>query len=276
MALILAFAAEILFMIGFPIVLAVLLRWRWGLGWKLFLVGCLTFVGSQVVHLPLVVVEKSILQIVLTQLGIPLDQAVNVSWVVVVDAVLLGLMAGICEEPARYLGYRFLLRRERQWRQSLMFGLGHGGIESILLGLLVLVNVLAIAWLASADLASLGITGIAADQVNQAMQSYRDLPAYTPLLGGIERLWAILLHLSLTVLVWRTVVTRQWHYFLAAIGWHWLVDTAVVLVLTFTGNMLLTEVMVGGTGLLSLGLVWWSRRWAAPEPAPAPDEVPVL
>ncbi len=262
----LAFAVQILFMVGLPIVLAVLLWWRWGLRWKLFWVGCLTFIGSQVVHIPMLIGEKAVLQFVLGQLGIPLTQAATMFPVILVDAILLGLMAGICEEPARYLGYRLLLRRERRWRESLMFGVGHGGIESILLGLLVLVNVVVILWLATQDLASLGITGLAETQVRQAIDQVVSAPPYLPLLGGLERLWAICIQVSMTVLVWRTVTTRRWRYFLAAIGWHWLVDTVAVLVLSVTQNVLITEALMAVLGLLSLGFVWWSRRWAAEEP----------
>lgn len=263
----LAFAVQILFMLGLPVVLAVLLWRRWGLRWKLFGVGCLTFVGSQVVHIPMVILEKLGLQFALEQLGIPVTQAATMFPVILVDAILLGLMAGICEEPARYLGYRLLLRRERRWRESLMFGVGHGGSESILMGLLVLVNVAVILWLAQADLASLGITGPAETQVRQAIDAVVNAPLYTPLLGALERLWAICIQVAMTVLVWRTVTTRRWRYFLAAIGWHWLVDTVGVLVLSVTQNVLVTEALVTGFGLLSLGFVWWSRRWGAEEPA---------
>jgi len=258
----LVFAVQILFMLGLPVVLALLLWWRGGLRWKLFWVGCLTFVGSQVVHIPMVIAEKVGLQLALAQMGIPVAQAATMLPVILVDALLLGLMAGICEEPARYLGYRFLLRKERRWRESLMFGVGHGGIESILLGLLALVNVVVLLWLSGADLASLGLVGPAADQVRQAVDAFQSMPPYTPLLGGLERLWAICIQVSLTVLVWRAATTRHWRYFLAAIGWHWLVDTVSVLVLAVTQNVLVTEALVTGFGLLSLGFVWWSRRWA--------------
>jgi len=262
MLLYLVFTVQVLFMLGLPVALALFLRWRWGLRWKLFWVGCLTFVGSQVVHIPLVVVEK---------LG--LEAIGALTWpfpvLVFVDALLLGLMAGICEEPARYLGYRFLLRKERRWRESLMFGVGHGGIESVIAGIVVLVNVVVISWLANTDLASLGLVGTPAEQVQQQIDAFLVLPPYVPILGGLERLWAILLHLSLTVLVWRTLTTRRWRYFLAAIGWHWLVDTGAMLILVGTdGNVLVTEAMVAVAGLLSLGFVWWSRRWAGEEAPP--------
>ncbi len=262
----LAFAVQILFMLGLPVVLAVLLWWRWGLRWKLFWVGCLTFVGSQVVHIPMLIVEKLGLQFALVQLGVPLTQAATMFPVILADAILLGLMAGLCEEPARYLGYRLLLRGERRWRESLMFGVGHGGIESVLMGLIVLINVVVILWLTSADLASLGITGLAETQVRQAIDELVNAPLYTPFLGALERLWAICIQVGMTVLVWRTVTTRRWRYFLTAIGWHWLVDAATVLVLSLTQNVLVTEAMVTGFGLLSLGFVWWSRRWGVEEP----------
>jgi uncharacterized membrane protein YhfC len=270
-----AYAVQVLFMVGFPIVLVLFLRYRWGLRWKLFWVGCLTFVVSQVVHIPMLIVEKLGLELLLTQLGIPVATAASVFWVVALDAVLLGLMAAICEEPARWLGYWLLLRKDRRWRESLMFGAGHGGIESILLGLLVVVNLVTIAWLANTNLASLGITGMTEVQVRQQIEGIVAAPLYIPFLGASERLWAICIHLSATVLVWRAITTRRWRYFLAAIGWHWLVDSGVVLVLAVTNsNLFVTEAAVWVCGLLSLGFVWWSRRWAKEETPPDAGAVP--
>src|SRR4051794_20280934 len=46
--------------------------------------------------------------------------------------LLSSLTAGLFEETGRWLGYRFLLW-EATRRTGTMFGLGHGGLESILL-----------------------------------------------------------------------------------------------------------------------------------------------
>jgi len=35
---------------------------------------------------------------------------------------VLGLTAGLCEESARYIGYRWLIKQARRWRDALMLG----------------------------------------------------------------------------------------------------------------------------------------------------------
>ncbi len=51
--LIAAFVVEILIMLGAPVALWLFLRRRYGAAWGLMAVGALTFVLSQVVHIPL-------------------------------------------------------------------------------------------------------------------------------------------------------------------------------------------------------------------------------
>src|SRR5690625_2683858 len=43
------------------------------------------------------------------------------------------LMAGVFEEVGRYIMMRFALKKYRDWQDGLAFGIGHGGIESILI-----------------------------------------------------------------------------------------------------------------------------------------------
>src|SRR4051812_22268521 len=87
-------------------------RAAWSIaGW-----GALGFVVSQVVHLPVLGAWHS-----LTVRGdLPGLGATG-------DAIVLGLLAAGCEEPARALVFRWALSRERGRDAALMAGAGHGG-----------------------------------------------------------------------------------------------------------------------------------------------------
>src|SRR5665648_397773 len=123
----LAYGFSIGITIIIPLVFAVILRRRFRVSWFLFGVGSLTFIGSQVVHLPL--------NNLLTKLGI-LPSSAPQGWALISMAVVLGLTAGLCEELARALGY-YLLKSSRKFADGVMLGLGHGGIEAmILIGIL--------------------------------------------------------------------------------------------------------------------------------------------
>ena len=62
----------------------------------------------------------------------------------IIYAVFLGLSAGVFEETARYLTYRFWAKDARSWSRGLMLGAGHGGSEAILVGALAAVNFVAL------------------------------------------------------------------------------------------------------------------------------------
>src|SRR5438045_1434083 len=111
---------QVLLMIGGPLAVAALFRARQRLPWSMFAAGAVAFVGSQVVHLPLLWLVGKLL---------PHPQ-------LAVQCVLLGLLAGLCEEPARWLLFRRWLPKAEGYRDGVLVGLGHGGIESMILGAL--------------------------------------------------------------------------------------------------------------------------------------------
>jgi len=98
------------------------------------------------------------------------DQILFTMWIGV-----LALTAGLFEETGRYLGYRFWFKDRKTWRVGLMYGAGHGGLESMLLTaglvLLGLINILA---LSSMDLSQLNLT---LEQLAQIEQARRQIQA---------------------------------------------------------------------------------------------------
>ena len=80
--------------------------------------------------------------------------------------VFAAFTAGLFEEGGRWLAFRFLVPpAERQWRTALMLGAGHGGLESMCVGLLVLAT---LAGYMAVTLLSPETFGAAAPQVEQA------------------------------------------------------------------------------------------------------------
>ena len=137
-------------MLLLPVGWIVFLRRRFRAPLILFVVGCGTFIGSQLVHLPL--------NNWLSDLGL-LPTAGSLSgppwWQ---TALILGLTAAVCEEGARAAGYA-LLRRYRRFEDGLMMGLGHGGIESMVFGgVLTASTVASLMPLRDADLTTLGLS----------------------------------------------------------------------------------------------------------------------
>jgi uncharacterized membrane protein YhfC len=251
-----------LLMIAIPLILAPFFIRRMRVSWRLFVIGAITFIASQVLHIPF---NAWVLNPLLNRLS---SSGLQTSMLFALTAVSAGLSAGIFEEIARYLIYRFWLRKERSWEQALMFGLGHGGIEAMLLGLLALFAFFQALALRGADLSSM-VTAEQLPLVSANLQDFWSAPWYLAMLGAVERALAICLHLGLTVLVWRAVVSRSVGWLTLAIGWHAFVDAGTLIVYQQWGAYT-AEGFVAILAGISLALVFALRR-AAPGPQSAPD-----
>jgi uncharacterized membrane protein YhfC len=234
-------------MMALPLVLGALLARRYGVGWSLFGWGAVTFVGSQVVHLPL-----------LQGLTIALrDAAALKAHALLVNAIILGVAAGVCEEGARYVGYRYLVPEARSWAKALMLGAGHGGTEALVLG--GLSGAAALRTIASGT-SFWDVTALAAAPTTALF-----LPAglVVPLLGAVERLFALADHLAMSVIVLQVFLRRSWRWLLAAIGWHAALDGVAVYGAATVAPVAL-EGILGLFAVASVAIVVWLRPRARP------------
>ena len=140
-----------------------------------------------------------------------------------------GLMAGLFEETGRLLAFRFLLRNASR-EDALMYGAGHGGIEAILLAGFTMINNLVLSSALNAGTLNPGTLGLTEEQANAVVQQLTGLSAPTFLLGGVERVLAVALHVSLSVLVYAAVCRGRRWCFPAAIALHAGVDAVTLLI----------------------------------------------
>lgn len=244
-------------MIALPLGLGVFLTRRFKVGWRLFGIGALIFIASQVLHIPF---NVWVLNPLMRRWGIAGAQAGSR---LAALALLAGLSAGVFEEVARYLFYRLWLKEDRDWESALMLGAGHGGIEAIVFGLLALYALIQALALRNADLSVL----LPPEQIEMAqaqLETYWALPWPMTLMGAVERIGALCFHLSATVLVLQVFVRRNWLWLLAAIGWHTLLDAVAVFAVQ-TWGIYVTEGLVLFLGAVGVGIIFWLRD-SRPEP----------
>ena len=137
--LIASFAVAALVDVLAPLLLAVYLMRRCQGRWRYWLYGLLVFLLSQgVTRVPAMIYFQ-------TRPAVQAALAEPVwSWLFLLFAALT---AGLCEEGGRWLAFRFLIRpAERRWRTALMLGAGHGGLESIGIGLLAAAGLVSGMW----------------------------------------------------------------------------------------------------------------------------------
>lgn len=251
------------FMLLMPILLGIWIHRRWGPSWRLYFIGVATFIGSQVFHIPFNWLVLNKLKL------LPTDTAVLVNLIVV--AVFLGLSAGVFEEVARYLAYRFWAKDARSWSQGMMMGAGHGGVEAILLGVIGWLNFVILLGLSQGAFQEL----IPAEQmglVSEQIEAMFGIPWYMALLGAVERAFALCLHLAFSVMVLQVFVRKNILWLVAAIGWHALVDATAVFAIS-TWDALITELLIGILALASIGIIYklYTPNPVEPELEPLPE-----
>ncbi|KQC05152.1 MAG: hypothetical protein APR55_06035 [Methanolinea sp. SDB] len=249
---VLTFALVVLAEIAIPLILGYCIIKKFNLGWSIFLYGALFFIVSQVIHVPLLILlEPPYSEWIRSVLPDP-------TMMLAALALFLGLCAGIVEEGIRYLVFslffparRLLLSREC----GLLFGVGWGGIESIIVALLVLQSMILYIVFVSGN--SGFLSAMLTDP--QQLAAVGTLSSLTPLdiiPGLFERIMTITLHIAFTLLVLYSVVRLEWRFLLAAIAWHCFVDFIAVYISRLHG-IWPTEGILALNALLALLVMLW-------------------
>jgi uncharacterized membrane protein YhfC len=181
------------------------------------------------------------------------------------NAAILGLLAGMFEETARYILFKFILKNSRTWKEGVLVGLGHGGTEAVIIGIFAALAFVNMLIYRNVDLAT--VPSIPPEQLELAKQqvaAYWSAPVYTAFTGFFERLFAVCLHVSLSVMVLYALARKRPLWFWLALLWHALVD-AVAVYIGQTVGILQTEGLVAVFAVISLGIVFRMRPWFSRE-----------
>lgn len=250
----------------YPIILLVLWRKKTGAAVAPFFVGAGTF------FLFALVLEQILHQVCM--LG---DNAVarTISTSVALSTLYGGLTAGVFEETGRFVAFK-LMKKHDSRETAVTYGIGHGGIEAILL---VGVNMLIYAGLSlflnQAGTTNVGIIGGAdgptsvflGDAGGMLMRTLQSITPASCAIATYERLVTVLFHIALSVPVF--AAARQpgklWLY-PVAILLHACVDfIAVLYQLGIVKSLLLTEAFITVyTALTIVFALWVYRKLLAP------------
>ncbi len=245
---------QILLVVGGPFLLGWWIHRRFRASWSSWGWGALTFTASQVLlRIPLLAVITIALRGRFS--GMDPDAAF---WI---NLVALTVSAGLFEEVGRYLVMRYLAKNVRSWREGVMFGVGHGGIEAILLvGLTAAVNLVLI--LAGERLLPL-LQSASPEQtqlLQEQIQALRAMAWWMPFLGVWERVLAITFHVSASLLVLRGVVLGEQRWLWLSVLWHTLFNAVAVLAIRYT-NPVATEGLLTLVTLLAVVIILGSQGW---------------
>lgn len=201
-----------------PVILLVVFRKKYKCNIGAFFVGC------GVMILLAFVLEKILHMIVLAS---PIGNAIQTNiWLY---GIYGGFAAALFEETGRFMAFRFVLKKKQNNDyNALMYGAGHGGIEMIVVMSVVMLNNLIYAVMINSGTMDQTIAMLPSAQQDAMNSVVTQLINASPLLflvSPIERIAALVLQLSLSVLVWFAVKEKKnIVLFPIAMGLHMLVD----------------------------------------------------
>ena len=137
--------------------------------------------------------------------------------------VIYGIsMAALFEETARLIFFKWLeKKRTLEDSDALAYGLGHGGLELIYIGIASLLNLFIL--FSAVESQNPNIMQLLPEST---LATINNLAAWQIYLLGLERILALLLQVGLTFWVFQAVRQKKWIYLVAAYGLHALFDLA--------------------------------------------------
>ena len=176
-----------------PVFGAVFISRKYEKAWQAVLAGGFTFIVFQLcIRIP-------VIQVVLPK----------TSWYTLLSvtnpvlySLFLGVTAGLAEELGRYIVMKLFIKKNHSFVSAVAFGIGHGGVEAILL---------------------VGINGLLClfSSVTGAMPGYM-------LASGVERILAMIIHIACSIMVMKSIVLKKIRWLVLAFLAHSIVDTVVV------------------------------------------------
>jgi uncharacterized membrane protein YhfC len=146
-------------------------------------------------------------------------------------ALFLSITAGIFEEVGRYFGFKLFLKKHLSWKNGVAFGIGHGGIEAIVLTGLTYINNLAYSVMINTGTFDQTIAPLIEPEIAGYIKAQLiDMPYYLFLVAGLERAFTIVVHIALSLVVLLAVTKGKTIYLLYAILLHAAVNLPAVLI----------------------------------------------
>lgn len=175
-----------------------------------------------------------------------------------------GFMAGLFEETGRFFAFKTVLRGKRENdSNALMYGAGHGGFEAaVLLGFSMINNLVLSAAINNGSVSAMAaaLSGPALEQLQAGISGLVTTPSYMFLLGSLERIFAVILQISLSVLVWFAAKNKaRWYLYPLAVLIHFVVDALAVILSGLGVPALAMEAVIGL--MTALTALFVKRTW---------------
>ena len=217
---------------GVPLVLLWIIRRQYQVSLKSFFMGMIVFI-----------IATQVLEAFGHVYFLKLNQTTS-NWFEnpLLYALYGGLMAGIFEETGRYLTFKWFLKKENRIQESISYGIGHGGIEAMLIVGTTYISNLVISILINQG--RVEQLGMIAESESSIITQLTQLSPMIFSLAGYERLMTMLIQIGLSVLIFKAVREKTIYYYIGAILLHTLLDIPAVFVQLGIFNVLVCEAII--------------------------------
>lgn len=244
--------------IGLPIALMILVKKKLHAQMSALGIGALTFFVFALT------LEQMLHMVMLRAAGDVLNGNL---WVY---ALYGGLAAALFEETGRFVAMKFWMKKTLSKENSLMYGVGHGGIEAVLIvGMTYISNLMTVFMINSGQLESQFAAmeeGPGKELAIQSISVLWTMPGYQFFLAGVERISAVVLQICLSYLVYRAVKYGEKKFLFAALVIHFLVDAVTVLLSNTVPLVVLEIVLFAAVAAFAL---WVKKMYGAESAEPA-------
>jgi len=226
-----SYIISIIVEVGVPIILAVYIWRKYRISWAIFFLGIAFFLLS-LVRIPLNNLLNSII-----------SSNFRGDLAIILIGLFASFTAGLFEEGVRVIAIGAIIK-QRSYEKGIMYGIGHGGggESMIFVGMSVLFSFLAYKFFPDVIPVNL-------------LSQLAGIDWYMPLVGALERIFAVTIQISFSVLVMYAFMKRKYYLILAAIFYHMIVDFTAVYI-NYKFGILLTEILVFVFAVISLTVIF--------------------
>ena len=188
----------------------------------------------------------------------PVSRAINGN--VVLYVIYAAAVAALFEETGRYLAFRFVLTKHPNKETTVTYGIGHGGIECILVLGVTYIQYYAYGQLinnGSMDkmLSAYKDSSQSVDALKQLITNIKGVTQMTCYLADLERISALMVQIAVSILVFQAVyVAGKKYMYWVAVALHFLMDVPAALYQKGVLKLVPTEIILFVYAVLVLAL----------------------
>ena len=191
--------------LAIPSMLIITLRKKYKASYKAILVGMIAFFVA-------VIILEGFINYYLLNKNIVIGNFIKGNPFIFV--LYAAFMAGIFEELARFVCFKFILKKENKVHDALAYGLGHAGAEILIIYSITMMIQIILA--ISINKGAIVDTSLIANLQQTSI--------FINILAALERVFALIIQLGLSILVFKAVKEKSIFYLLCAILFHAGVD----------------------------------------------------